>query len=124
MSTRTDLATQLKPLLPRTWKIVPEQRNIDVLTKPLVMLKQLRIEPGKDLPQDHHWVTFVLTIVSPHQDPALAEDQLDDSVAELLFAVDALPHLSWLSAEKVSFQDSYIAYDVTLKAIDHSQRAA
>ena len=114
---RAQLATQLKPLLPRAWKIVDHQTNLDVLDNPVVMLKQQSIRRAPAAPQGAHIVSFTVTVVAPQTDLQRAEDALDEKVDTLIHALDANQSLNWTDAEKVLFQDSYLAYDITLEVI-------
>ncbi|GAB3118409.1 hypothetical protein [Glaciibacter psychrotolerans] len=109
---RKDLAALLKPLLPRTWKIVEHQTTTDVLTVTKVTLKQLRIVRTPAAPQGAHDIEFIVTITSALTDPARAEDELDDQVNMLIHALDRAG-IPWSSAAKVLDGDS-LAYDITL----------
>lgn len=114
---RAQIEASLKPLLPKAWTIVPTQRTLDVFTKPVVMLKQDRIEHAPTAPLAAHLVSFIVTVADPNSDPAAAEDDLDAEVSELLLALGAIDYLNWTEAQKVLFQDRYLAYDITLQAI-------
>ncbi|MGO2658425.1 MAG: hypothetical protein ACTH9T_04840 [Mycetocola reblochoni] len=112
-SARHQLAAALTPLLPPTWRIVPYERSIDRPSSVVVMLKQSTITRHPSAPDGAHLVEFVVTIISPHEDNAAAEDQLDDGVIELTHALDDAG-LGWDTATKVSFADRFMAYDIAV----------
>jgi len=109
---RDALAAALKPLLPRTWKIVPAVTPTDVLSTTVVVLKQLAITPLPVAPRDCHGIEFVVTIWSPLADPINAERDLDDSVNALIHAIDAAG-IGWDRATKVQ-DDNRLGYDIPI----------
>ena len=109
---RLVLAGMLRPLLPRAWRIVPSQTNLDTLSTTVVMLKQMSLERHPIVPQGAHLVSFVVTIISPLHDTEKAEDDLDDKVNALIHALDTLD-IEWTRAEKV-LAGATLGYDITL----------
>lgn len=112
---RKALEAQLKPLLPRTWRIVPYQRNLDTIAHTTVMFKQTAIDKLPQAPQGVLIVDLTLTIISHFTDTVKAEDDLDDAVLELCLAMDANPHVIYGRADKVMFDDTHLAYDITIQ---------
>lgn len=109
---RTVLKNLLKPVLPKSWDIVPYETNPDVRFNTVVMLKQQRIERTPAAPQGAHDITFTVTIQSPLDGLEKAEDILDDQVNALLHEIDALG-IAWTTAEKV-LSNNRLAYDISL----------
>ncbi|KQQ22877.1 hypothetical protein ASF48_06995 [Rathayibacter sp. Leaf299] len=117
MSTvRAQLSDLLKPLLPKGWVIIPEQRDPGVITKTTVLLKQDKISKLPASPIGSLQTSFILTIVTPHIDTTRAEDDLDDSVLELTTALDSLNGVDWTEAQKVGAGE-YLGYDISLSII-------
>lgn len=122
VSPRDYLEAQLKPLLPRTWKIVPVQRNLDALSRVTVMLKQQKISKEPSAPLSHHLLDFIVTVICPNTDVATAEVKLDDQVDDLIFAIDATKNVRWTDATKVVFGNAeYPAYDITVQVLSQKK---
>ena len=117
MSVRADLAAALKPLLPRRWKIVDTSSNLDRLSIPVVMLKQLELEPAPRAPRSQVLVSYVVTIIDPHEGVENADAALDDGVIDLFRALQSIPFTNPTKATKVTFQDKYLAYDLTVEVV-------
>lgn len=117
MSVRNDLAVQLRAkLLPkRKYNVVAYERNLDVLTGVTIMLKQSRIEKSPVAPMSKLLTTFTLTVITPQTDTVKAEDELDEQVGLVCLALDSLTWLKWTDATKVLFNDSNLAYDITVE---------
>lgn len=115
MSVREDLVSMLTPVLPDGWRLVPYQRNIDVIKNVTVMLKQLSIAKLPEAPKGTWSVGFVLTIVDPHDNPVTAEAALDDNVITFFDILDALKGVNPTEATKVKFSETKtnLAYDIT-----------
>jgi len=110
---RDQLATALKPLLPKAWRIIPYTTNLDTVDGVTLMMRQTRIEKAPNS-QGNHQVTLVLTVIDPHTDPQRAEDALDEEVGQLLYAFLPIEWLNWTVAERVVFGELNHAYDITL----------
>jgi hypothetical protein len=110
---RTYLSETLAPLLPRGWQIVPYADNVDTLSRPVVMLQQKRITPSANTPMGRHSVEFSVILLSPSTDVRKAEDDLDEQVDLLLYALEDLPTLVWTNAERAVF-DGVHGWDITL----------
>lgn len=111
---REALVEQLKPALPKDWKIVEHQRNLDRLAQTTVVLKQESIAKLTAAPL--HWlhVTFTITIIDPGTDVVQAEEALDDDVLALCHALDQIDGLTFDTATKVLY-DQHLAYDITVQ---------
>lgn len=109
---RKQLASLLRPVIPRSWKLVTSDRATDLSKTITVQLKQRRIIRTPQAPNGAHDIEFVLTVTSPNMDLDKAEDQLDTAVNVLIHALDDAG-IRWLNADKVA-NDERLAYDITL----------
>ena len=70
-----------------------------------------------------HVTEYVVTVASPATDPAQADQDLDDDIADMLHALDMLrdengrPILRWTRAARTAVSDSYLAFDITVSVI-------
>lgn len=112
---RKNLMADLKPTLPRRWKIIPYGTKIDELTAKQVvaMIILESVQRAPEAPQGALLVTFSLIVIDPATGPATREDALDDDLTEMLWAIDEVETLSWTSAQRTIFQNR-VAYDITL----------
>jgi hypothetical protein len=113
-SARKHLADTLSELLPKKWKLIPQQDNFDAITDPVVMLSQTRISPSAQAPLAVHDVEFEVGIIDPSQVPSIAEDSLDTEVDTLLFALETIPTLAWTGAERVVYDQRYQGWKITI----------
>jgi hypothetical protein len=102
---------------PAGWAVIPEQRIPGTLSQTTVILKHSRIEKLDEAPIGHLRNTVTLTVVDPHTDQSLAENELDDAVLALITSLDGHPWINWSLAEKVAVRDPYIGWDVTLTVV-------
>jgi len=117
MSVRDQLQISLEAVIPNTWRLIPYEDNVDTLDSPLVMFKQSKIEKAAEAPRGAYLFTYTITIVNDLSDPHKAEAALDDDVETLFAALDGIRWMNPVDATKVLFQDSYLAYDITLKIL-------
>lgn len=104
---RTYLAETLRPLLPKGWQIVPYADTVDALSRPVVMLQQKRITPSASAPLGRHSVEFSVILLTPGTNLDRIEDDLDEQVDLLLYALEDLPTLVWTSAERAVFDNAH-----------------
>ncbi|MGA1838462.1 hypothetical protein VD659_16205 [Herbiconiux sp. 11R-BC] len=117
-SLRQQLADMLKPLLPGNYRYVTSERDPGVLSAPTVFIRQRRIEPDPRIVTGSHLVTFAVTIATPLSGvDEKAEDDLDEHTGTLLAALDALPYISWSTADKAVYTDTGISYDIALTIV-------
>ena len=109
---RTQLMATLVPLLPRTWRVVPVERNIDPPDRVTIVLKQGEIERAPTAPLGKYAISYVVTVVSPAQTIDRAEIELDDAVLETFNILTGVPWINPSKATKVLFQGQYLAYDI------------
>lgn len=113
-SLRQQLATQLEAALPaRKYRVVAELAVTDRLAKPLVQVRQARIEPAPTA-QGLSRVSFEIEVVTHYEGVTRkaedAVDQLGVEVFETLLT--KLPYTNPLYAEKGSYADKYLSYTI------------
>lgn len=122
---RTQLLALLRPSLPtatwnlargaQAWLLLPHEDNTDTITQPTLILSMQEIERHPAAPMAKQLVTFTLRLAVPSEDFRKREDQLDEAVQKLLYAIDAGGSgIAWTSARKVMHRDRYLAFDVSM----------
>lgn len=113
---RKDLAAYLEGRLPKTWRIIPEQRNYDPANKTTVIVKQETVARAAAAPIGVRVVTFTLTLVSRFTaELEVIEDDLDARLPELLTILDTTRGLRWTTAQKVAVTDKHFGYDISVE---------
>ena len=116
MSVRSELAALLKPLLPASIKIIDVPRSIDGIEakRPVVMLfRESRAKAPNAL--GDYLDTFTMYVVTPGIDTRRSEDALDDTLDQVIEALDTITWLNWTNAERSIFGDNQApAYKITL----------
>lgn len=115
-----DLLGQLEPGM---FRFVPVQRNIDRISKPTLMLK-LSSVARSTVAQGVLVPTFVLTVITPHTDPAQADMDLDVLLDELLGPIQAVRWVAFRGADKALFQTKHMCYDIQLEALTAIKKGA
>lgn len=125
---RRHVARLLKDVLdPLDYRIEPNQRIPDRISRPTAILKQQRIgraiQDGTVIPGGRI-AGFVLTLATKYETTVSAENALDDNVVDLLNAIDGIPNLRWTSAEKRILSEATNApcYDVELEFVFQHKR--
>jgi hypothetical protein len=113
-TTREQLAAELKPLLPRTWKIIPYARNLDDANQTRVMLHATDIHPAPAMGALE--TDYTITVISPKADPTGAQTDLDDDVLNVLHALDGITWLMFRNASPTVVQD-YLSWDINITVI-------
>jgi len=116
MSVRSELAAALKPLLPNTVKIIDVPRSIDGMEakRPVVVLfRESRAKAPNAI--GDYFDTFALYVVTPGVDVRRSEDALDDTLDQVITALDTITWLNWTSAERSVFGDNQApAYKIAI----------
>lgn len=111
---RIELQAALKPLLPRTWKIVPNARSVDSVPTTVVQIRLLEVTKLPQAPVALHQHTFRLTISAPQEKQQAAEDRLDDDLIVFLNALDEA-RIRWDTATKVEVGEMRrLGYDINV----------
>ena len=120
MTLRSDLAAQLKPVLPKAWKIIPYAANLDAQKGIVVLFSQTAVQNLEQAPSflSH---TFSIFIIDPRTDPSTVEDSLDDSVGEVLWALKGLPFLVFDRADRVTFDNSQ-AWEIHITVLSQNPK--
>ena len=106
----------LENIEPGKYLYVPVQTRIDRPGKPVLMFKLGGVTPSPSA-QQVLVPTFILTVVSEHTDPGLADTQLDELLDELIGVIHPIRWVAFRGADKVQFQQKYTAYDIQLEAL-------
>jgi hypothetical protein len=117
INVRHTLVEALRPLLPKSWRLIPYATNLDVVgTTPVVMLRLNDIEKLAQSPLSHRVATFSLLIIEPKTEPGRADDAIDDKLIDLLSALDTLGDgLTWSTATSILWADTNPAYRIELR---------
>lgn len=114
MTIRSDLAAALQPSLPKAWRIVPHNTDLDVVDRTVVMLHQKSIERAPEAPAGALRVIFSVLVIQPKVEPGTADDSLDEDVADLLLALDKTRAVTWQRADRATWADTNPAWDITV----------
>lgn len=113
MSVRSDFAEFLTPLLPKDWRIVPFNTALDVTDRPVVMLIQKTVERAPEAPIGALKVGFSVLVIQPRTEPGAADDALDDDLMDVALAINKLKHVTFVRAERSTWNDTNPAWDIT-----------
>lgn len=116
MNVRAAIEDALVAALPDV-KVVGYAYEPDVVTKPTIMLWQSRIEPMPQATLDRVFVTVELWALVGTDDPAKADDALDDHLSDVITALHAIPWLTWSTAERGVLLDRFHGYRITAQAV-------
>lgn len=108
--------------IPTDWVWIPAQRVPDTISKITVVTKHKRISPLDDSPIGALQHDIILSVFTPEQNIATAEDALDDAVTALITDIDGHDLIRFVSAEKVvSPNEKYFGWDITLTVITNPE---
>jgi|TARA_R110000772_G_scaffold98951_1_gene198483 predicted RNase H-like nuclease len=116
MSMRSTAVEQLTAALPNTWTVIDDERALNVITRPTMLVSVRSFTPSDFAPLSKITVTMALMILSSHTDARAAEDDLDTLIVEALTAVNSLQNLTWTDANKMVHLDRYMGYEITTQA--------
>lgn len=112
VSVRQFLEAQLTPLLPTTWRIIPNQRLPETIDRVTVFFSVTRIESLAEAPIGSLKNFVTITVASPNKDVVRAENALDKNVLTLCTALDGHKNIRWTGADKVLVKDPYWGWDI------------
>lgn len=114
---------RLRPVLPRRWTLAPYTRKPDELSGPTVVVTLQKIQRLPEAPLGSQIVTYLVTVIDPATDWAQADAALDDEIVDLIAALDSvrnddgLPVLRWTAADRNTWNDTYLAFDISVEVI-------
>lgn len=117
MNVRSSLAAALAAALPATYLVRGYPYEPDAVTRPTVMLWQSLIERLPQLELDRLVVTVELWVLVATEDPAKADDALDDAVSDVLQALHPIGWINWSTAERGVLLDRFNGYRITAQAV-------
>lgn len=122
-SVRTWLVDKLQPKLPKTWRYITDERSLDDIDVPHVLLSHKSIQREPTNPQGHRRHTYTLTLLAPGVDFSQAETALGDDIEKLLLTLDTLDRgIAWDRAEKVLHASKYLAWEIDIFVITESKK--
>lgn len=114
-SPRAQLIRQLKPSLPKSWRLIKFEDNLDEIDRITVMVRIQSVSRMPEAPQGFYLTTAVLELLTPQTDLSLAEDSLDVALFDLLDILNTIKPNLWVSTQKVlDAGTKRLAYDVTI----------
>jgi len=115
-SFRKIAADAIRAALPKKWVFIDDERSLNVLSKPTLVMSQRDLEPSPIAPLSYLSITLALIVLSEHTDPVKAEDALDDLLVEVLNIVQSFGNLTWSKATKIVHQERHMGYEITTQA--------
>jgi hypothetical protein len=95
--------------------VEPYARQLDGLTKPVVMVRLDSIAKASDVGPGRRSYGATVLVVSPlTDDDAAGQDAVDQLVEDVLHAVDLAANLSWTTARRVTVDDTWPGWEVDL----------
>lgn len=105
---RQQLEEALRPLCPRGWVWITDERPRDDDERTRVHLLQRTIDPGRMGSTAAHRIGFECTVTVPGTDMGKAEAQLDDDIVAVLYALTSAG-IQWTTATKATY-DGRLGY--------------
>lgn len=109
---RQQVADAIKPVLPKSWRLVPYLTTFDALDRVVLMLNPTKVERFPQAPQGTFAITFEATVLHPSKDEAKSLAALDDDVLETIAALDTIAAVNFTDASPVSYSN-YFGWLVT-----------
>lgn len=118
MSIRTEFADAITNHadIPPKWRVYPYGYVPDNATAPIIVVRQTSIARNKTRPRTVQDTGFTVALVEPAIDPRRVEDDLDADIDTLIDILETLafPGLVWTGAQRVTFENRFHGYDVTV----------
>lgn len=117
MSARTELAAALTVSLPSTWRVLGYAADLDAVTRPTVLVWADAFTPRPEWGSGLHSLTLKMWVLTQSEDPARADDALDDA---LDLVIDALTPINWVrfeSAERGVLRETFHGWQITATAV-------
>jgi hypothetical protein len=113
---RVLLADLLRPQLPPSWVVIPHGVTLENPQHQTVVVRGTTLVRTPGAPRLYRDAGFTVGLVEPGLDLALLEDQLDEDVALLIDALEAIdmPGLVWGDAQRVTFDSKLHGWDIHL----------
>lgn len=108
MSLREGLTTALTNGLGTGFKVIGYPATLDGVSGPTVALWATEIRPLLAAPNGHYGVDYTIQVLTAHQDPARADDDLDASMAAVLAVLWNHPTYLLTQATRTVSEDNKI----------------
>lgn len=117
MTPRQQLADALAGHLP-TYRVIGYSKALDRVDDRTLLVWTDRLDPEDSLGRDGVRITLVVVVLTPYQDIANAETDLDEALADVLAVLHPLSWVAWTDAQRDTFGDQYWhGYKITLTAV-------
>jgi hypothetical protein len=98
--------------------VEPYARQLDGLTKPVVMVRLDSIAKASDVGPGRRSYGATVLVVSPlTDDDAAGQDAVDQLVEDVIHAIDLAPKITWTTARRVTVDDTWPGWEVELKPV-------
>lgn len=108
MTLRSALTDLLETGLGAGYKVIGYPATIDAITGPTVALWATDLKPLDAAPNGNYEVTYTAQLFTAHQDPARADDDLDESLTAVLAVLWAASAYLLTSAQRTVSEDAKI----------------
>lgn len=113
MSMRSAAVAALTGAMPATWTVIDDERSLNNIRQPTMIVSVRTIEPADFAPLSHLIVTMAVIVLSPHTDATASEDELDTLLVEAVAGIGSLPNLTWSTATKIVHLERFMGYEIT-----------
>lgn len=95
--------------------VIAYSRSIDPPANPTVLVRLDEVEPHPEAPQALNLYHFALILIPTVSETGAADDELDDLLEDVLYAIFKAGNLTWSKAVRGTYQDTtYPAFEITL----------
>jgi hypothetical protein len=106
----------------RRFRFVTDEKAVGRFSRPLIRTSQKGFTRIPEAPQSGVTVRFNIRVTSPLADLDEAEEQLNEIVPEVCYAIEGIPRSKWTDAEKVLDPDAdRLAYDITVTVLSRKE---
>ena len=114
---RKFVADTLREQFPK-WRVIDNHATVDALDRITVFVAVTAVGRSDAAPMGAYDTTVTLTLASPKADNvSAAEDELEDALEALVLVIEDHFGTAWDEATKVTFQNTYLAWDVPVHVI-------
>lgn len=116
MSARTELAAALTAALP-TYRVLGYAADLDAVARPTVLVWADKIVRRPEWASGLFEFTLMMWVLVGTEDPARADDALDDALEDVLGALQPIGWVQWSGAERGVLRDAFHGWQITVTAV-------